>query len=342
MKKILLILLIVIFSGLAAGAVWWQTSYHSSDLASPFTVLEEKQIEKDKPLEKYQFERLKERLAVASQISLEKTLGENEDFTSHLFSYTSENRKITGLLNMPEIGTELGTSDSAKPPYPVVVMIRGYVDQESYQTGVGTSRAGEVFASNGYLTLAPDFLGYGDSDMPPDNVWEERFLRLVSVMDLIASVASIPKADPEHIFLWGHSNGGLIALSVLELSGKSYPTTLWAPVSQFFPYDVLYYTNEFDDGGKALRASLAQFERDYNTDLYSFDNYLDWIKAPIQLHQGTSDKYIPLAWSNSLVERLKKIDIDIDYYTYTGADHNMNEAWNKVVVQDLEFFNSQL
>jgi len=341
MKRLLLILFILIFSGLAAAAVWWQTSYRSVDLASPFAVLEEKEVKKVKPLVKYQFEKLKERLPEASEIVLERVLGKEEGFNSHLFSYTSNDRKITGLFNMPKSGN-LEASDSAKPPFPVVVMIRGYVDQETYQTGVGTSRAGEVFASNGYITLAPDFLGYGESDMPPDNVWEERFLRPISVLDLIASVSSIPEADPKHIFLWGHSNGGLVALSVLELSGQSYPTTLWAPVSQFFPYDVLYYTNEFDDGGKALRASLAQFEEDYDTNLYSFDNYLDWIKAPIQLHQGTSDKYIPLLWSNSLVERLKKLDIDIDYYTYTGADHNMNGAWNKVVIQDLDFFNSQL
>ena len=179
--------------------------------------------------------------------------------------------------------------------------------------------------------------------MPPSNdVWEERFVRPAAVMDLIASVKTLPQADPEKIFLWGHSNGGMITLAVLEMTGKDYPTVLWAPVSHFFPYDVLYFTNEAEDKGKFLRKELAEFEKDYDADKYSFDEYLSWIKAPIQIQQGTADPYIPVSWSDSLAERLESLGLVVNYYLYPGADHQLRNSWDTVVERDVQFFKSFL
>ena len=127
-------------------------------------------------------------------------------------------------------------------------------------------------------------------------------------------------------------------MSVLEISQENYPTTLWAPVSQFFPYDILYYTDEFDDKGKALRQSLAEFEKDYDVSKYSFDEHLDWIQAPVLIHQGTKDESIPVKWSDNLVARLKKLEKEVGYYLYSGADHNFKGAWQTVVQRDLRFF----
>jgi pimeloyl-ACP methyl ester carboxylesterase len=360
MNKALLFGVVASIALLAGGFVWWQGS-KEGQIASPYTTPTKENKQNERTLEKYAYENLKNREPQPSQIRIDEELSSEDGFSSHLFSFQSEGRTITGLLNMPTKGPDLGleeATDSAdllsdettifgtaslnEEKFPVVVMIRGYVEPEDYETGVGTSRAGEYYAQNGFITLAPDFLGYGGSDDPPDNVWEERFLRPVAVMDLIASVESLPEVDPGHIFLWGHSNGGMIAMSVLELIGDEYPTTLWAPVSQSFPYDILYYTYEFDDRGKALRAALAEFEKDYDADNYSFDQYLEWINAPLRVHQGTADDYIPLSWSNALVERLKNQGNKVEYFTYTGADHNMVGAWNMVVARDLEFFTSFL
>ncbi len=315
---------------IAAGLWFIKNRQASWKMVSPLET--SKEILRLKPLEKYEFEKLHQRGGKPSEIILEKVLKEEDNFTAYLFSYTSDGRKITGLLNLPKKEAKL----------PVVVMLRGYVDQEVYETGVGTARAGEVYANNGFITLAPDFLGYGESDMPPNNVWEERFLRLTSVLDLLASINNLAQADTDHVFLWGHSNGGMVALSVLEISGDHYPTTLWAPVSQAFPYDILYYTYEFEDGGKALRKSLADFEKNYDVDKYSFTQYLDWINAPLLLHQGNSDEYIPVWWSNNLVDKLESLDKEIDYYLYPGADHNMSGSWNTVVQRDLDFFRANL
>ena len=49
-----------------------------------------------------------------------------------------------------------------KCPCPVIIQFRGYVERSIYQPGAGTKKTAEVFAKNGFISLAPDFLGYGD------------------------------------------------------------------------------------------------------------------------------------------------------------------------------------
>jgi dipeptidyl aminopeptidase/acylaminoacyl peptidase len=149
----------------------------------------------------------------------------------------------------------------------------------------------------------------------------------------------------DKIAIWGHSNGGQIALSVLEISGKNYPTSLWAPVSKPFPYSILYYTDESDDHGKALRKLIAGFDALYDSDEFSIHNYYDWINAPIQIHQGTIDEPVPLKWSQELEKNLKDKGKEVNLYVYPGADHNLaggENAWNLAVERSLEWFKINL
>ena len=145
-------------------------------------------------------------------------------------------------------------------------------------------------------------------------------------------------ADASNIGVWGHSNGGQIALTVLEILGKPVPATLWAPVSKPFPYSILYYTDEADDHGKLLRKELAKFEENYNVDIYSLTNYFNRITGPVLLHQGTADASVPRAWSDELAKNIA----DVQYFLYLGTDHNMMPDWNTVVSRDVEFFKKEL
>ena len=131
-------------------------------------------------------------------------------------------------------------------------------------------------------------------------------------------------------------------MAVLEITGGDYPAVLWAPVSRFFPYDVLYFTNEAEDKGKKLRRLLSEFEKDYDADKYSVDEYYSWIKAPIQLHQGTADPFIPVAWSDELNNKLTELGVEINYYLYPDADHQLRNSWDTVVERDVQFFKSFL
>ena len=288
----------------------------------------------EKPLEKYAFENLRKRAFGGSEIKKEELLYKTNSYEAWLFSYLVDGKKVTGQLNQP-VG---GSVPFGRDGWPVVVMLRGFVDQEIYETGVGTKNGASYFASNGYMTLAPDFLGFGESDMPPNNVFEERFLRPVQVLELLASIKNMEGVDPTDIQIWAHSNGGQLALSVLEISGADYPTSLWAPVSKPFPYSILYFTDEFDDEGKALRKVLAGLEGQYNVEEFDITKHYDLIKAPIQIHQGNRDDAVPLEWSRELESDLKKLEKQVELFVYDGADHNLVGGWDVAMRRSLEWF----
>lgn len=289
-------------------------------------------IETRKPLLKYSFPNLSEREFPGSQIKLEKVLKDDPLFTSYLFSFLTEGKKVTGLANLPKKEDKL----------PVVVMLRGYVDEWAYQTGTGTKKPAEFFSQNGFITLAPDFLGYGGSDPEDKDILVNRFERPVTVLNLLASIKSLPQADTKNIFFWGHSNGGQIALSVLEISGKSIPTTLWAPVTRGFPESVLNYSAQLDDKGKIVFEAIQEFEKFYDPKEYSVTEYFDKISGPIQVHLGTYDEYIKEEWIKEFVEKLKSLGKEINCYIYSKNNHQLSRDWEIVVNRDLEFFQKHL
>ena len=332
MKRLLLVLVIIILSFL--GGWYAHSLYFSQDeIIEPVTKI------KPRPLDKYTIENLSETDIASGGFQIDRVLDEEDDYTSYLFEFAfnpslSENleKTTTGQVNIP----------SGDNSYPLVLMLRGYVDQEIYQTGIGTRRAAEYFAQNDFITVAPDFLGYAGSDKESDDIMETRFQTYTTVLSLLESLDQIDQWDKENLFIWGHSNGGQIALIALEITQEPIPTTLWAPVSKPFPYSILYYTDESEDRGKLLRREIARFEEVYDPDLYSLDLYLQRIQAPLQIHQGTADDAIPLDWTVELVEELDELEKDVNFYTYAGADHNLQPAWNTVITRDVEFFRSHI
>lgn len=332
MKKIILIFAAAIIA--LTGFLFFK----KSEIVNP--VGETVKKIREKPFDKYTFANLRKTKFQSSGISMGRVLKNEDKIISQMFYYTVNGKKVSGLLNAPK----------ASGKYPVILMFRGFVDKEIYETGVGTQRAGEVFAKNGFITLAPDFLGYGESDDASKNSIEDRFQTYTTVLTLFSSLTNLNsgldasysgkiKADESKVGIWAHSNGGQIALSALAISGKNFPTVLWAPVSKPFPYSILYYTDEFEDHGKALRKALADFENDYDVEKYSPSNFLDWINAFIQIHQGVNDNAVPVGWSDELYKKLKDIGKDISYFIYPNSDHNLvPDGWIQAVQRSMDFY----
>ena len=123
-------------------------------------------------LDLYTIENLSKTQIKGGTVLIGEKLSDSLSFSSYLFSFPVDPdfdgrvlKKVTGLINLPK----------GEGPFPIVLMFRGYVDQKTYTTGMGTKRAGEYFASNGFISIAPDFLGYGGSDKEAENIFESRF-----------------------------------------------------------------------------------------------------------------------------------------------------------------------
>lgn len=303
------------------------------------------------PLVAYSFKNLRKETFSKTQIKLGRIINEDEDSVSQMFYYKTPvkpNSKIlqtvSGLANVPKT---LGN-------YPVIVMFRGFVPDSIYEPGVGTQPSAAQLVKNGYITLAPDFLGFGESASHSADTFEGRFQTYTTALSLLSSLSNLNEgltasysgtitADTAKVGVWGHSNGGHIALSVLAITSAKYPTVLWAPVSKSFPYSILYYGDESDDQGKSLRWWVAQFEKIYDVYDFSPERYYKWIKAPILVNQGSADQEVPYWWTQELTSILEDNKVEVTENILSGGDHNMRptSTWNEAITATIDFYNGK-
>ncbi len=329
---------LVFILGIGIGKTYFQNTSLPKSLGDMVETVRNNQ------LEKYSFENLQKTTFTPSAIALGDPLKDGKDFSSYTFYYLVDGKKVSGLLNIPK---KAGS-------YPVIVLFRGYVEKDAFTTGEGTRRTGEYLAEHGFVTLAPDFLGYGDSEKGSKEALEDRFQTYTTALTLLSSIPNLNttleatasgtiQIDSKKIGIWGHSNGGHIALAALSITEKPYPTVLWNPVSKPFPYSILYFTDEYEDHGRGLRKLIADFEKNYDIEKYSPTNYYKNITAPIQLHQAVDDEAVPIRWSNQLYDELKSLDKDVEYFTYPGENHNFNNgSWAGAVQKTSDFFHTEL
>jgi uncharacterized protein len=320
------------------------------------------------PLAKYEITNLTNLVPEPTQpIKILRPLASTEKFESYVFSYVTQDASISGQLNLPK---------NLQDDTPVIIMLRGYVPLEIFETGVGTRNAAAQLAEAGYVTIAPDFLGYGESSPDLSDSWEGRFIKPVNVLDLHQTIKKYGIPSPEGGLyipgpqgIWAHSNGGQIALAVLEALEEPLPTSLWAPVTAPFPYSILFFTDELADEGKESRAWLAMFEEDYDVFDFSITQHLERVTGPIQIQHGTEDEAALYVWSIEFADKVKAVNqrrqtelkalatasattatasatplppIDLKLITLPGADHNLQPSWNTAVQNDLIFFNTWL
>ncbi|MFC1790524.1 alpha/beta hydrolase family protein [Patescibacteria group bacterium] len=343
-RSTLLAITIIGVSFFTFGVGWFLQSSSSSPLKflSPLPETDLKVAPEEELITAYSFPNLKKRRFRSGPIKIGEVIKEEKEFTAYFFTFKSEGKDVSGQLNVPHEGKDL----------PVLVLLRGYVDKEIYFTGLGTRKVAAYFAKNGFITLSPDFLGFGRSDQESKDILLNRFRRPVTVLSLLASLENLnlalrdrellTRAAAEKVFLWGHSNGGQIALSVLEISGQEIPTVLWAPVSKPFPDSVLEYASEMDDLGRIVIEAIDSFSKKRDSADYSITNFFGWIQAPLQVHQGTADNYISLTDTEGLVRSLQNLNKEASLWTYEGDDHNLKISWDQVVERDLEFFRKNM
>ncbi len=329
---------VFIINILLIGAIFYLYQ-QKIQLLSPLAVHQEKV---ETPLDAYAYDTLGTIPFTADEITFGEEIEEAGAYTTRMFYYQVEGKKVSGLAHLP-----VSAGD-----HPVIVMVRGFVDPAIYKPGIGTSRVSQELAKRGYITLAPDFLGYGESDLPGPLPLQDRFQTYPTIIQLLKNIEQLnnslkqaaieTQADEEKIGIWAHSNGGQITLSVLEITGAEYPTVLWAPVSKPFPYSILYFTDEFEDDGRALRRVVYEFEETYDIHRFSLTHYFDQINAPLQIHQGGKDDAVPARWSDQLSARLTDLGKEVEYIVYPDADHNMQPDWTRATESTVEFFDKEL
>src|SRR3990167_11164052 len=146
MKKILLILILTGVS-FVVGFYLGDRLQLSNTVSMPII---DKQ--KSKPFEKYTIENLAKTEIKPGKLEIKEILKEETEYSSYLFEFEFNPnldgktlKKVTGQINVP--------SESGAKRFPIIIMLRGYIDQQLFKTGDGTRNASGFFAERGFITF---------------------------------------------------------------------------------------------------------------------------------------------------------------------------------------------
>ncbi len=271
---------------------------------------------------------LRRRTYGGGAIEVREVLAVTPAFTRTLIAYPSDGLTIYGFMNIPR----------GQGPFPVVIVLHGYVDPARYSTLAYTARYADAFAWAGFLVLHPNYRNHPPSDKGP-NLFRVGYA--VDVLNLIALLPTLPMARPEAVGLFGHSMGGGIALRVLVVNPHVKAAVLYGSMSADERKNferILQWS-----GGQRGREELRTPEEDLRRISPAF--YLEDIAAPIQIHHGGSDTIVPPEWSRDLYERLRSLGKTVELFMYPGQPHTFaagSKAERLLLQRAIAFFRAYL
>lgn len=301
---------------LVSSPIFGQSASSGRGLRPPFTIAH-----------------LRARSYSAGAIGNVRPLSLPQGLEGRIISYTSDGLALRALIEAPA-----GTRASGKK-LPVLMLAHGYIDPKVYKTGVHYRRVSDRFARAGYLVIMPDFRGHDRSEAGSP-VYGMQYFYAIDLLNLLAGVSQIPEADTSHMELWGHSNGGLVSLYVLEVTQRFQKASLWAPTSNPFP-SMIYFISK-KGGQEAGQRYIAHIESVVPKSQWpQIDavQHLSYIKTPLLLQHGTGDESVPYNWSLRLIEGFKKAGISYKFYSYPNDNHNLTHNNSAAFAHDISFFN---
>lgn len=292
---------------------------------------------------------MRERNYPGSDIKTEQVLDAGSNYSRSVVSYQSDGLKIFALLTIP---------NGTKPPngWPVIIFNHGYIPPEQYRTTERYVAYVDAFARNGYIVIKPDYRGNGESEGSPEGVYYSPAYT-VDVLNALSSIKKYPVANPDRIGMWGHSLGGNITLrSIVVDQHDIKAAVIWGGVVGSYDDLMNRWHRAVPYQPSPRELTLRNSSRQKIVDTYgspsanlAFWNSIDPtahvndITTPVQLHHGTADEEVPLAFSESLFKKLKAAGKVAELFTYDGADHNISEpSFNVAIKRSIDFFDRYL
>lgn len=232
-------------------------------------------------------------------------------FSRFLFNYSSDGLSVHGFLNVPRgVG-----------PFPIVLVLHGYIDPEEYQTLAYTTRYADALAAEGFLVFHPNFRNYPPSDSGPNSFRVGYAVDALNLIALIQDQAGQPGplqfADPSAIGLFGHSMGGGIALRLITAQAPVQAAVLYGSMNadEHLNFEKIYEWSEGARGLEELNTPPQDLAR------ISSLSYLNDIQAAVSIHHGEQDELVPPEWSEDLCARLIVLGKVVECFSYPNEPH---------------------
>ena len=270
-----------------------------------------------------------------TKITKTLTLPGTTRYTSYVVSYPSDSLTLYSLLHIPKGQMPLGG-------WPVVIVNHGYIPPTVYSTVSSYKNTSAFYANSGFLVLKPDYRGHDNSEGVSVRPLS-RTQYALDVLNLIAGIDTIPEANPESIFLYGHSMGGEVSLIVASLSSSVKGISLWAPAVTSYPESINYFSRRqrpTPTGFEEVISATQKLIDQYGSAAFSSFENLPKLTVPLLVHHGTSDESVPYEWGTTLVQKLKDSGKTVTFYSYPRANHDISSGWSTALNRDITFFNS--
>lgn len=249
------------------------------------------------------------------------------------FHYPSDDLTIHGFMNVPQ----------GDGPFPVVLLLHGYVNPASYTTLTYTTPYADALAREGFLVLHPNYRNHPPSDQGPD---EFRVGYAIDVLNLVAIVrqtagraGALEKADPTAVGLFGHSMGGGIALRSITVDPSIKAAVVYGSMSGDERRNYARIV-EWTDGLRGWQELMTP-EEDMKR-ISPIDNF-GRITAAVSIHHGELDEEVPPEWSEDLCDRLIELEKKVECYSYEGMPHVFyGEADRQLLARTVAFLRANL
>jgi dipeptidyl aminopeptidase/acylaminoacyl peptidase len=270
-------------------------------------------------------------------LRLGQVLARTSDYVRHAASYRSDGLRISGIMNIPR----------GRGPFPVLVLLHGFIDPSYYVTGQGLMREQDYLARAGYAVLHIDYRNHAGSD---DDPAAERRLRLGYTADTINAVLAVKRSgiarlDGDRIGLLGRSMGGGVTYNALVTRpGLVKAAVVFAPVSS-------RTADNFNRWIRDDRSELAaQITRRHGTPQgnpqfwreVSPRPYFDRIAEPVLIHHGTSDDSCPIRWTRASYAALQDAGTDVRLFVYEGEEHAFGPQWPLSMRRTVRFLDREM
>jgi uncharacterized protein len=289
------------------------------------------------PYAAYSIGALASRQYGGGMLEVESTLATYDLFTRKVITYPSDGLLVYGFLNEP-VG---------EGPFPVALVLHGYVDPKVYNIVTYTARYADALARAGYLVIHPNYRNFPPSDRESSfNGGREKDFRVgyaVDVLNLMAIVRQqagqpgpLARADGGAIHLLGHSMGGGITLRVLTIDPQVRSAVLYGAMSgeERRNYEKILQWSNGETGAEVLAMADVDLER--ISPIY----HLDRITVPVAIHHGALDDVVPPAWSAELCQLLRSLQKPVECYSYPDQPHTFYGDGDLLFQQRvLNFFN---
>jgi dipeptidyl aminopeptidase/acylaminoacyl peptidase len=224
-----------------------------------------------------------------------------------------------------------------------VILNHGYISPSKYWSGADTWYASAHLARHGYLTISPDFRGWGESDIGEDYF---RTGLVFDALNLLSSLDSLSKADPSRVGMWGHSMGGGVTTKAVVLDDRVDAAVLYGPVSA---NDRLYFGRWRPGRNSGMLTDPLEiaYQRALSDRRFlqrtSPINYFSLVTAPIQIHVGEQDDVTPPRWAKAIRDELSELGKEVEYYQYPGQGHAFHgDSWTLFMERVTRFFDQHL